>query len=120
MSKRVFEVIRGESTNTSPRQEGAEVSGSPPKENPLKGDSRWFGGSLDKTKEDKHFLPPKDDRRESKPFEFYKKRTTVMVSRETFLDVVCDALTEYKYLGRNQRADLVLACRYCVNTLTFL
>ncbi|MCD7460311.1 hypothetical protein HAX54_043255 [Datura stramonium] len=48
---------------------------------------------------------------ESKPFELYKRRTTVIVKRETFLDVVCDALTEYKYMGPNQRADLILACR---------
>ncbi|XP_062082212.1 P-loop NTPase domain-containing protein LPA1 homolog 1-like isoform X2 [Humulus lupulus] len=31
--------------------------------------------------------------------------------RETFLNVVCNALAEYKYVGPNQRADLVLACR---------
>lgn len=52
-----------------------------------------------------------DDRSKSKPFELYKKRTTVVVRRETFLDVVCNALTEYKYMGPNQRADLALACR---------
>ncbi|KAJ0970313.1 hypothetical protein J5N97_023190 [Dioscorea zingiberensis] len=31
--------------------------------------------------------------------------------RDTFLNVVCDALAEYKYVGPNQRADLMLACR---------
>ena len=46
------------------------------------------------------------------PFELYKKRTTAFVRREKFLDMICDALTEYKYVGPNQRADLVLACRY--------
>ncbi|KAK9061561.1 hypothetical protein SSX86_018743 [Deinandra increscens subsp. villosa] len=45
------------------------------------------------------------------PFESYKKRTTVFVKRRRFIDVVCDALAEYKYVGPNQRADLVLACR---------
>ncbi|KAE8804924.1 P-loop NTPase domain-containing protein LPA1-like [Hordeum vulgare] len=45
------------------------------------------------------------------PFELYKTQTTVVVSREEFLDVVCDALTLYKYVGPNQRADLLLACR---------
>uniref|UniRef100_A0ACD6AN66 Uncharacterized protein n=1 Tax=Avena sativa TaxID=4498 RepID=A0ACD6AN66_AVESA len=30
---------------------------------------------------------------------------------EEFLNVVCDALTLYKYVGPNQRADLLLACR---------
>ncbi|OIS96543.1 p-loop ntpase domain-containing protein lpa1 -like 2 [Nicotiana attenuata] len=57
------------------------------------------------------FLDKGDNRSESKPFELYKRRTTVVVKRETFLDVVCDALTEYKYMGPNQRADLTLACR---------
>ncbi|CAH9097456.1 unnamed protein product [Cuscuta epithymum] len=47
----------------------------------------------------------------SEPFELYKKRTTVVVRRKIFLDVICDALTEYKYVGPNQRADLTLACR---------
>lgn len=45
-------------------------------------------------------------------FELYKRRTTIVILREKFLDVVCDALTQYKYLGPNQRADLVLACRF--------
>ncbi|XP_059297525.1 P-loop NTPase domain-containing protein LPA1 homolog 2-like [Lycium ferocissimum] len=52
-----------------------------------------------------------DDKSKSKPFELYKKRTTIVVRRKTFLDVVCDALTEYKYMGPNQRDDLALACR---------
>ena len=47
----------------------------------------------------------------SVPFELYKRRTTVFVMRETFFDIVCNALAEYKYVGPNQRADLVLACR---------
>lgn len=52
-----------------------------------------------------------DGKSTSVPFELYKRRTTVVVRRETFLDIVCDALAEYKYVGPNQRADLVLACR---------
>lgn len=47
----------------------------------------------------------------SKPFELYKRRTTIVVRRKVFLDVICEALTEYKYVGPNQRADLILACR---------
>ena len=43
--------------------------------------------------------------------ESYKKRTTVFISRDKFLDIVCDALAEYKYVGPNQRKDLILACR---------
>ncbi|CAL9074163.1 unnamed protein product [Musa textilis] len=52
------------------------------------------------------------------PFELYKRLTTAVVSWERFLDVVCDALALYKYVGRNQRADLLLACRY--STFCFL
>lgn len=52
-----------------------------------------------------------EERRKSKPFELYKKRTTVVVERENFLNVVCQALQEYKYMGPDQRADLVVACR---------
>ncbi|XP_052177138.1 P-loop NTPase domain-containing protein LPA1 homolog 1-like isoform X2 [Diospyros lotus] len=47
----------------------------------------------------------------SETFELYKRRTTVVIRRKMFLDVVCDALAEYKYVGPDQRADLVLACR---------
>jgi len=56
-------------------------------------------------------LLSKDSKIKSIPFELYKRRTSVFVRRETFLDIVCDALAEYNYLGPNQRADLVLACR---------
>lgn len=41
-----------------------------------------------------------------------KKRSTVTVSREKFLNVVCDALAQYQYLGPKQRTDLMVACRY--------
>ncbi|XP_024536752.1 P-loop NTPase domain-containing protein LPA1 homolog 2 isoform X1 [Selaginella moellendorffii] len=41
-----------------------------------------------------------------------KKRSMVVIGREKFLDVVCDALAQYQYVGPNQRADLMLACRY--------
>jgi hypothetical protein len=41
-----------------------------------------------------------------------KKRSTVTVSREKFLNVVCKALAQYQYLGPKQRADLMVACRY--------
>jgi hypothetical protein len=47
----------------------------------------------------------------SVPFELYKNQTSVVVSREEFLNVVCDALSLYKYVGPNQKADLLLACR---------
>ncbi|KAL6838468.1 hypothetical protein ACP4OV_031713 [Aristida adscensionis] len=44
-------------------------------------------------------------------FELYKRRTTVLLPRDLFLDLVCDALALYKYLAPNQRADLMRACR---------
>lgn len=46
------------------------------------------------------------------PFELYKRSRTAIVRREFFLDVICDSLAKYKYVGPNQRADLILACRY--------
>lgn len=66
------------------------------------------GGS--NTGADSKLLSAKDGRSKSKPSELYKRRT-VAVRRETFLDVACSALSEYKYVGPNQRADLMLACR---------
>lgn len=101
ISRRVFELIRSEgSCSTSPEhgkepEFAKEVCGSTcvEKLNCLVADDV----DVDKNK--------------SKPFEMYKRRTTVVVSREMFLDVVCDALAEYKYVGRDQRADLILACR---------
>ncbi|KAF9598222.1 hypothetical protein IFM89_025923 [Coptis chinensis] len=47
----------------------------------------------------------------SRTFDLYKRRTTVVVRRDLFLDVVCEALSGYKYVSPSQRADLVLACR---------
>ncbi|KAL6979370.1 hypothetical protein U1Q18_021035 [Sarracenia purpurea var. burkii] len=68
-------------------------------------------GCSDKADGGHHLVLEKDAKNKSKPFELYKRRTTVVVRRKSFLDVVCDALAEYKYVGPNQRADLVLACR---------
>ncbi|CAM6102339.1 unnamed protein product [Calypogeia fissa] len=39
------------------------------------------------------------------------ERATVTVTRDKFLDVVCEALAQYQYVGPNQRADLMLACK---------
>ena len=36
-------------------------------------------------------------------FELYKRRTTVLVPRGLFLQLVCQALALYKYLAPNQR-----------------
>lgn len=42
---------------------------------------------------------------------YQNKQATITIHREQFLDVVCDALTAYRYVGPTQRADLTLACR---------
>lgn len=94
ISQRVFELIRNVSSCNALLPEGTE-NVSPSKDEACR-----------------HVVSGKDDRSKSVPFEMYKTRTTVVVGRETFLDVVCDALADYKYVGPNQRADLVLACRY--------
>jgi hypothetical protein len=46
-----------------------------------------------------------------------KKRSTTTVLREKFLDVVCDGLAKYQYLGVKQRLDLMVACRYTLSPL---
>ncbi|CAI5990896.1 unnamed protein product [Closterium sp. NIES-65] len=38
---------------------------------------------------------------------------SVSLKRSTFLDVVCRALAEYRYLSADQRSDLALACNGC-------
>ncbi|RWW81706.1 hypothetical protein BHE74_00009879 [Ensete ventricosum] len=61
--------------------------------------------------------PENVDTSNGMPFELYKRLTTVVVSRELFLDIVCDALTLYKYVSPHQRTDLLLACRLGVTTV---
>ncbi|KAD5803445.1 hypothetical protein E3N88_14805 [Mikania micrantha] len=77
------------------------------KVHPLKENSCDIDNQSDKSNGSNHMIPEKD----GKPFDLYKKRTTIVVKRKIFVDVVCDALSEYKYVGPNQRADFVLACR---------
>ncbi|XP_010503159.1 PREDICTED: P-loop NTPase domain-containing protein LPA1 homolog 2 [Camelina sativa] len=101
ISRRVFELIRSEGSCSTSPEHGKEPKFA--KEN---------GGSTCVEKLNRLVADDVDvDKNKSKPFEMYKRRTTVVVSREIFLDVVCDALAEYKYVGRDQRADLILACR---------
>ncbi|CAI9761525.1 unnamed protein product [Fraxinus pennsylvanica] len=110
ISQRVFEVMRSGcfvdkliSSCLDALQQNAKVY--PQRETDFIGDS-----CVDKMDANEH-LSSEVDKSKSKPFELYKRRTTVVVRRKTFLDVVCEALADYKYVGPNQRADLVLACR---------
>ncbi|CAD6219979.1 unnamed protein product [Miscanthus lutarioriparius] len=87
ISRRVFDVIRGDhqghgDTAASARVQRYEVAEATPTTSP-----RQF------------------------QFELYKRRTTVLLPRDLFLDLVLDALALYKYVAPNQRADLTLACR---------
>ncbi|XP_040994887.1 P-loop NTPase domain-containing protein LPA1 homolog 1-like [Juglans microcarpa x Juglans regia] len=111
ISQRVFELIRSEnpcdpllpevtSTPMLDASAGLEKLNGCPTSN-----------CLGKTKVGSHLVAARDERIQAVPFELYKRRKTVVIRRETFLNVVCDALAEYKYVGPNQRADLVLACR---------
>ncbi|GAB2215212.1 hypothetical protein Droror1_Dr00019593 [Drosera rotundifolia] len=101
ISKRVFEMVRSRSPREVPAT--GELDTRALKERCL----GIFSGK-DEIGVD---LIAEDDDKKSLPFELYKRRTTVVIGRDTFLNIVCDALAEYKYLGPNQRADLVLACR---------
>ncbi|GAU36977.1 hypothetical protein TSUD_57550 [Trifolium subterraneum] len=101
ISKGVFENTRSESSTDNLKPEAAVSSGP----NALK------GNVVQKADLGNQPLPGKHKRTKSIPFELYKMRTSVFVRRETFLDIVCDGLAEYKYVGPNQRADLILACR---------
>ncbi|XP_059626829.1 P-loop NTPase domain-containing protein LPA1 homolog 2-like isoform X2 [Cornus florida] len=112
ISQRVFELMRSECSVDAPALEGMEISGlNGSKEHSLKKNNCHTGDCLGKVDGSYHMVQDKDGRTVSKPFELYKRRTTVVVRRKTFLNVVCDALAEYKYVGRNQGADLVLSCR---------
>ncbi|XP_022755613.1 LOW QUALITY PROTEIN: P-loop NTPase domain-containing protein LPA1 homolog 2-like [Durio zibethinus] len=112
ISQRVFELIRSEPSYNSLLQLGSDTLNS----DGLKGNSEKeyvhpANGDFRRAEAGSRLVSDKDDRNRSVPFELYKRRTSIIVKREAFLDVVCDALAEYKYVGPNQRADLILACR---------
>lgn len=107
ISQRVFEIMRTELLGKNCVASSSETSGLVgSKVYPHIEDSLLNYPDLDKINGVAHIVL------ETQPFESYKRRTTAVVNRETFLNVVCDALAEYKYVGPNQRADLVMACRY--------
>ena len=110
----MFELIRSERSTDPLLPEGKEKSDSNNSTRQSeKEDVLLTGSCLDETEAGKRIVSAsgKDNSSKSVPFELYKRRTTVIVMRQTFLNIVCDALAEYKYVGRNQRADLILACR---------
>ncbi|XP_047083014.1 P-loop NTPase domain-containing protein LPA1-like [Lolium rigidum] len=95
ISKRVFSMMKSEFLEAS-KSDRADKEENPPN-----------------VGEDPEMLNPEiqDESSSSMPFELYKTQTTILVSREKFLNVACDALSSYKYVGPNQKADLLLACR---------
>lgn len=111
ISQRVFEMMRSEHLVKNSVSSAVENSGlDDPKVYPHKEDSLLSYPDLDRISGVTHVVL-EGEMKKTQPFESYKRRTTAVVDRETFLDVVSDALAEYKYVGPNQRADLVLACR---------
>ncbi|KAF5744735.1 hypothetical protein HS088_TW07G00314 [Tripterygium wilfordii] len=113
ISQRVFEMLKNGYTSDTAHQEGTEMSG---RINTSTTNSEIQDGSLTvstlgKVDVGNRLVSEKEDRKKTIPFELYKRRTTIFVRREVFLDVVCDTLAAYKYVGPNQRADLALACR---------
>ncbi|KAL3623985.1 hypothetical protein CASFOL_032801 [Castilleja foliolosa] len=109
ISQRVFEMMRIKYFTEKSASECVELSSRDAKVYSQRETKYYCPPCLDK-KDVEHSSEP-EDRRQSKPFELYKRRTTMVVGRKLFLDVVCEVLSEYKYVGPNQRADLVLACR---------
>ncbi|KAL2328576.1 hypothetical protein Fmac_022003 [Flemingia macrophylla] len=112
ISQRVFELTRREGSTDNLLPEAESLSGF----DGFKGNLVKKGGQCADVYPGKADLgnqipSGKDSIIKSVPFELYKRRTSVFVRREIFLDIVCDALAEYKYVSPNQRADLVLACR---------
>ncbi|KAL1109179.1 hypothetical protein V6Z11_D03G160800 [Gossypium hirsutum] len=112
ISQSVFELIRSDPFYKSLHYEGNEILNSDSfKGNSEREDVRPTNGNFGGAEAGSCLVSDKDDGNKTIPFELYKRRTTVVVRRETFLDVVCEALAEYKYVGPNQRADLILASR---------
>ena len=112
ISQRVFGLIRSENPSDALSPEVMSTSRLDASVGLEKVDGCPTSGCSGKTEAGNPMAAVKEDKSKSVPFELYKRRTTILVRRKTFLDVVCDALAEYKYVGPNQRQDLVLACRY--------
>lgn len=105
ISRRVFDVMRNNRSNDGFSTFGADVSLLDMPE------IRTYKGSSFEVIDQKKSIEENVDKISSRQFELYKRHSTVVVSRPVFLNVVCDALSAYKYVGPNQMADLLLACR---------
>lgn len=112
ISKRVFELVRNDCSGDAFVSEGHIIAGQESsKVHPVKENNCDTAQFPDKASGNSCLVSGTESERKSKPFDLYKRRTTAIVKRKTFLDVSCKALAEYKYVSPNQRADLVLACR---------
>ncbi|XP_075513390.1 P-loop NTPase domain-containing protein LPA1 homolog 2-like [Primulina tabacum] len=109
VSQRVFETMRQEGSADKLASAFVDVSLKDAKIYPHMETVCSAHACLDKANSDQSAL--EEDKGKGEPFELYKRRTTVVVRRNFFLNVVGGALSEYKYVGLNQRADLILACR---------
>ncbi|XP_074272110.1 P-loop NTPase domain-containing protein LPA1 homolog 1-like [Silene latifolia] len=110
ISKRVFDMVKSQSLiDTAARMDvfGANVSYLGSKIQ----DSLSIGNHLVRNPMRNGLVIETDAGTKNLYSEVYKMRTTVFIGRDKFLDVVCDALSEYKYVGPKQREDLILACR---------
>ncbi|XBI69419.1 hypothetical protein VPH35_064128 [Triticum aestivum] len=87
ISRRVFDVVRGDPAEMEMESQGKS------------------GGVQ------RYELPDAATSPRQFQFELYKRRTTVLIPRDLFLHLVCQALALYKYLAPNQRNHLTLACR---------
>ncbi|XP_071720046.1 P-loop NTPase domain-containing protein LPA1 homolog 2-like [Rutidosis leptorrhynchoides] len=109
ISQRVFEIMRKKCLEDSKADIGVFQWGKDfIKVHPLKENNN---SDIDNRSDHKISRSGVVSEKDGKLFESYKKRTTIVIKRRRFIDVVCDALSEYKYVGPNQRADFVLACR---------
>ncbi|KAK8956432.1 hypothetical protein KSP40_PGU014442 [Platanthera guangdongensis] len=103
ISRRVFDVMRSEGKKGGFTHFGANV--------PFPDISVERSGKENNHEVLNKIMVQENMERSSIQFELYKRQTTVVVTREHFSSVVCDALSAYKYVGPNQSIDLLLACR---------
>ncbi|XP_022998859.1 P-loop NTPase domain-containing protein LPA1 homolog 1-like isoform X1 [Cucurbita maxima] len=113
ISKWVFELIRKEASTDVFLPEKSDILGlvSLVGQGQSENDTDYYHNCFDGKEIFDNLGSREGDNSKNIPFELYKKSRTAVVKRETFLDVICDSLAKYKYVGPNQRADLILACR---------